>query len=156
MVPIDRSSTVLTIILALIFLGEGITWIKLTAIAAISAGNMIPMISREGKNSNRSKSKAWLIYAVFSAVFASLTSILAKIGIENVESNLGAKAIRTCVVLIMAWIVVFVSGKTAYNQRHSQKELIFICLSGIATGASHGYVIIKRLGTEYPSVVVPY
>ncbi len=151
-VPIDKSSTVLTIILALIFLGEGITWIKLTAIAAISAGTYL-MISREGKNSNRSKSKAWLIYAVFSAVFASLTSILAKIGIENVESNLGT-AIRTCVVLIMAWIVVFVSGKQHTIKDIPKKELIFICLSGIATGASW-LCYYKALRDGYASVVVP-
>ena len=151
-VPIDKSSTVLTIILALIFLGEGITWIKQTAIAAISAGTYL-MISREGKNSNRSKSKAWLIYAVFSAVFASLTSILAKIGIENVESNLGT-AIRTCVVLIMAWIVVFVSGKQHTIKDIPKKELIFICLSGIATGASW-LCYYKALRDGYASVVVP-
>ena len=152
MVPIDKSSTVLTIILALIFLGEGITWIKLTAIAAISAGTYL-MISREDKNSNRSKSKAWLIYAVFSAIFASLTSILAKIGIENVESNLGT-AIRTCVVLIMAWIVVFVSGKQHTIKDIPKKELIFICLSGIATGASW-LCYYKALRDGYASVVVP-
>ena len=151
-VPIDKSSTVLTIILALIFLGEGITWIKLTAIAAISAGTYL-MISREDKNSNRSKSKAWLIYAVFSAIFASLTSILAKIGIENVESNLGT-AIRTCVVLIMAWIVVFVSGKQHTIKDIPKKELIFICLSGIATGASW-LCYYKALRDGYASVVVP-
>ena len=151
-VPIDKSSTVLTIILSLIFLGEGITWIKLTAIAAISAGTYL-MISREDKNSNRSKSKAWLIYAVFSAIFASLTSILAKIGIENVESNLGT-AIRTCVVLIMAWIVVFVSGKQHTIKDIPKKELIFICLSGIATGASW-LCYYKALRDGYASVVVP-
>lgn len=151
-VPIDKSSTVLTIILALIFLGEGITWIKLTAITAISAGTYL-MISREDKNSNRSKSKAWLIYAVFSAIFASLTSILAKIGIENVESNLGT-AIRTCVVLIMAWIVVFVSGKQHTIKDIPKKELIFICLSGIATGASW-LCYYKALRDGYASVVVP-
>lgn len=151
-VPIDKSSTVLTIILALIFLGEGITWIKLTAIAAISVGTYL-MISREDKNSNRSKSKAWLIYAVFSAIFASLTSILAKIGIENVESNLGT-AIRTCVVLIMAWIVVFVSGKQHTIKDIPKKELIFICLSGIATGASW-LCYYKALRDGYASVVVP-
>ena len=131
-VPIDKSSTVLTIILALIFLGEGITWIKLTAIAAISAGTYL-MISREDKNSNRSKSKAWLIYAVFSAIFASLTSIL---------------------VLIMAWIVVFVSGKQHTIKDIPKKELIFICLSGIATGASW-LCYYKALRDGYASVVVP-
>lgn len=151
-VPIDKSSTVLTIILALIFLGEGITWIKLTAIAAISAGIYL-MISRQDQNANRSKSKAWLIYAVLSAIFASLTSILAKIGIENVESNLGT-AIRTCVVLIMAWIIVFVSGKQHTVKDIPKKELIFICLSGIATGASW-LCYYKALRDGYASVVVP-
>ena len=151
-VPIDKSSTVLTIILALIFLGEGITWIKLTAIAAISAGTYL-MISREGKNSNRSKSKAWLIYAVFSAVFASLTSILAKIGIENVESNLGT-AIRTIVVLIMSWIIVFITKKQHEIKNIDRRSLAFIVLSGIATGGSW-LCYYKALQDGLASVVVP-
>ena len=110
-VPIDKSSTVLTIVLALIFLGEGITWIKLVAVALISTGTYL-MIHRQDTNAGNPKSKAWFIYAVLSAIFASLTTILAKIGIENVESNLGT-AIRTIVVLIMAWIIVFLQKKHA-------------------------------------------
>ncbi len=151
-VPIDKSSTVITIILALFFLGEGVTWIKLTATAAISIGTYL-MISRQDYNVSESKSKIWLIYAILSAIFASLTSILAKIGIENVESNLGT-AVRTCVVLIMAWIVVFISGKQHTIKDIPKKELIFICLSGIATGGSW-ICYYKALRDGYASVVVP-
>ena len=77
----------------------------------------------------------WLVYAVLSAVFASLTSILGKIGVEGIHSNLGT-AIRTVVVLIMAWVVVFVTGKQATVKNIEKKEMGFICLSGLATGAS--------------------
>ena len=74
-------------------------------------------------------------YAVGSAVFAALTSILAKVGIEGVESNL-ATAVRTCFVLVMAWAVVAMRGKLAEARHIDGRELAFICLSGIATGAS--------------------
>ena len=151
-VPIDKSSTVLTIVLALIFLGEGITWIKLVAVALISTGTYL-MIHRQDTNAGNPKSKAWFIYAVLSAIFASLTTILAKIGIENVESNLGT-AIRTFIVLIMAWIVVLVSGKQHTIKDIPKEELVFICLSGIATGGSW-LCYYKALQNGYASVVVP-
>lgn len=145
-VPIDKSSTVLTILLAAIFLGEGITWLKAIAVAMIGIGTFLMIEKKtvpggksgestdENKNERRGK-RSWLIYAVLSAVFASLTSILGKIGIDGVESNLGT-AIRTCVVLIMAWLVVLVKGKRHTLRGISKKELGFICLSGVATGAS--------------------
>ena len=76
-----------------------------------------------------------MFYAAGSAFFASLTAILGKIGIAGVESNLGT-AIRTSVVLVMAWMMVFVTGRQKEIRRISRKELFFICLSGIATGAS--------------------
>ena len=151
-VPIDKSSTVLTIVLALIFLGEGITWIKLVAVALISTGTYL-MIHGQDTNAGNPKSKAWFIYAVLSAIFASLTTILAKIGIENVESNLGT-AIRTFIVLIMAWIVVLVSGKQHTIKDIPKEELVFICLSGIATGGSW-LCYYKALQNGYASVVVP-
>ena len=145
-VPIDKSSIVLTILLAAFFLGEGITWLKAIAVVMIGIGTFLMIekktvpgekrgeSSDENKNERRGK-RSWLIYAVLSAVFASLTSILGKIGIDGVESNLGT-AIRTFVVLIMAWLVVLVKGKRHALRGIPKKELGFICLSGVATGAS--------------------
>ena len=104
-VPIDKSSTVLTILLALIFLGEPITWLKALAVVCIAVGTFMMIEKKENSGEKREK-KSWLLYAVLSAVFASLTSILGKIGIDCVESNLGT-AIRTGVVLVMAWLIVF-------------------------------------------------
>lgn len=106
-VPIDKFSTVLTMLLAMIFLNEGMSLLSAAAIVLISAGTFL-MIQKQNTDFNRSdkNDKSWLIYAVLSAVFAALTSILGKVGIENVESNLGT-AIRTCVVLVMAWLMVF-------------------------------------------------
>lgn len=151
-VPIDKSSTVLTILLALIFLGEEISWIKALSIAAIAVGTYM-MIQKKKSSSEKPKSKAWLIYALLSAVFASLTSILGKIGINGVESNLGT-AIRTCVVLIMAWIIVFVTGKQRAIRSVPKRELLFICLSGLATGASW-LCYFKALADGPASIVVP-
>ena len=149
-VPIDKSSTVLTILLALIFLGEGITWLKGAAVVLIAVGTFL-MIQK--KESGGEKSKAWFIYAVLSAVFASLTSILAKVGIEGVESNL-ATAIRTGVVLLMSWVVVFATKKQRTVREIPKKELGFICLSGLATGASW-LCYYKALQDGLASVVVP-
>lgn len=151
-VPIDKSSTVLTILLALIFFGEGITWIKAVAVAFIAAGTFL-MIQRKNTDGKKPKSGSWLIYAVLSAVFASLTAILGKIGIEGVESNL-ATAIRTCVVLVMAWVVVFVTGKQKNIRGIPGSELLFICLSGLATGASW-LCYYRALKDGLASVVVP-
>lgn len=150
-VPIDKSSTVLTILLALIFLGEGITWLKGVAIALIAAGTFL-MIQKK-QSEGETKSKAWLIYAVLSAVFASLTSILGKIGIVGVESNLGT-AVRTGVVLVMAWVVVFATKKQHTIKDIPKKELGFICLSGLATGGSW-LCYYRALQDGLASVVVP-
>lgn len=152
-VPIDKSSTILTILLALIFLGEEINWIKTIAIVAIGTGTYLMIQKKETSGDKTVKSKSWLIYAVLSAVFASLTAILGKIGIEGVESNLGT-AIRTCVVLIMAWIVVFVTKKQHTIQSILGRELLFICLSGLATGGSW-LCYYKALQDGLASVVVP-
>lgn len=124
----------------------------MVAVALISTGTYL-MIHRQDTNAGNPKSKAWFIYAVLSAIFASLTTILAKIGIENVESNLGT-AIRTFIVLIMAWIVVLVSGKQHTIKDIPKEELVFICLSGIATGGSW-LCYYKALQNGYASVVVP-
>ena len=151
-VPIDKSSTILTILLALIFLGEKITWLKGAAIVLIGAGTFL-MTEKKAADGEKKEKKSWLIYAVLSAVFASLTSILGKIGIEGVESNLGT-AIRTGVVLIMAWLIVFIKGKQHTLKSIPKKELLFICLSGIATGGSW-LCYYKALQDGLASVVVP-
>lgn len=134
-VPIDKSSTIHTMLLAFIFLGERFTWVNAIAVLLITAGTFMMIQKTEKANPNVKANKMWLIYALLSAVFASLTSILGKIGIENVESNLGT-AIRTCVVLIMAWLMVFVTGKKSKVREIPKKELLFICLSGFATGGA--------------------
>ena len=134
-VPIDKSSTVLTILLALIFLGEGISLPKAAAVVVIAAGIFL-MIEKKDVSETKNVGKgSWFLFAAGSAFFASPTAILGKIGISGVESNLGT-AIRTCVVLVMAWLMVFVQGKQKEVRAISGRELVFICLSGVATGAS--------------------
>lgn len=150
-VVVDKSSTVLTILLSLIILQEGITWVKLLAIVIYATGTYLMINKREIEEKQINKS--WLIYAVLSAVFASLTAILAKVGIEGVESNLGT-TIRTVVVLIMAWVVVFLTHKEGQVKNIDKKELAFILLSGLATGASW-LCYYKALQGGKASVVVP-
>jgi len=151
-VPIDKSSTVLTILLAIICFGETSNLaIKLIATAILAVGILL-MVEKK-KTEQKAEGRTYMIYAVFSAVFAALTSILAKVGISGVESNLGT-AIRTGVVLLMAWIVVFARGKHTQLKDLDRRELLFISLSGIATGASwlcYYYAIQKGV----VSVVVP-
>lgn len=133
-VPIDKSSTILTVILAIVLFDETNNLaVKLISTAILAVGTFL-MIEKKDVQEN-SKDKKWFIYAVLSAVFAALTSILAKIGISGVESNLGT-AIRTYIVLIMAWAVVFAKGKQKALKTLDKKELVFIILSGFATGAS--------------------
>ena len=151
-VPIDKSSTILTIILALIFLGEPISWLKGVAVILIGIGTFM-MIEKKQVSGEKQEKKSWLLYAVLSAVFASLTSILGKIGIDGVESNLGT-AIRTGVVLVMAWLIVFIKGKGSTLKAIPKKELGFICLSGLATGGSW-LCYYKALQDGLASVVVP-
>ena len=151
-VPIDKSSTVLTILLAFIILGENISVWKLIGIIGIGAGTFL-MIQKKDSAGEKKTEKGWFIYAVLSAVFASLTSILGKIGISGVDSNLGT-AIRTVVVLFMAWIVVFVKGKQCEVKKVEKKELVYIVLSGIATGSSW-LCYYRALQTGPASVIVP-
>lgn len=149
-VPVDKSSTVLTILLALIFLQEGISPAKAAATAMIAAGIFL-MIEKKDVQQTRFNGGNWLIYAVGSAFFASLTAILGKIGISGVDSNLGT-AIRTIVVLIMAWVMVFVSGKQGEVRHIRKRELGGIGLSGIATGTS--WLCYYRALQEGPASVV--
>ncbi len=155
-VPIDKSSTILTIILAFIFFKEEISALKLVCVILIAIGTYMMITKKETSAEEQNKAKgshSWLFYAVLSAVFASLTSILGKVGIEGINSNLGT-AIRTIVVLIMAWIVVFVTGKQHTVKQIEKKELGFICLSGLATGGSW-LCYYKALQDGLASVVVP-
>lgn len=151
-VPIDKSSTVLTILLAFFILGEDITVWKLIGIIGITAGTFL-MIQKKENTVEKKTGKGWFTYAVLSAVFASLTSILGKIGISGIDSNLGT-AIRTIVVLFMAWLVVFVKGKQHEIRKVEKKELIFIILSGFATGGSW-LCYYRALQTGPASVIVP-
>lgn len=199
-VPIDKSSTILSILLAFVFLHEEISFIKMMAVFLIGIGTYLMIQKKksaelpgntenteniqstentkdigdiesieDAENTGNTKSKekipnikkskavikarnAWFVYAVLSAVFAALTSILGKIGIEGVDSNLGT-AIRTSVVLIMAWVVVFVTGKQNAVREIPKKELAFICLSGLATGGSW-LCYYKALQDGLASVVV--
>ena len=151
-VPIDKSSTILTILLACIFFHEGLSLFKLVCVCLIGLGTML-MINRKEDVKSNSLDKSWLIYAILSAVFASLTSILGKIGISGIDSNLGT-AIRTSVVLVMAWLMVFVKNKQSEIISIDIKELLFIVLSGFATGAS--WLCFYRALQDGPaSIVVP-
>ena len=150
-VPIDKSSTVLTILLAAIFLQEGVSLPKGIGIVLIAAGTFLMIEKKE--SSGETKSAAWLWYALGSAIFASLTAILGKVGISGVESNLGT-AIRTGVVLVMSWVMVFVTGKQEDLKAIPRNELGFICLSGLATGGSW-LCYYKALQDGPASVVVP-
>ena len=151
-VPIDKSSVILTILLAFIILHEEITIAKGTGVVLVGAGTFL-MIEKKDVTENKSAKKSWILYAAGSAVFAGLTSILGKIGISEVESNLGT-AIRTVVVLIMAWVMVLVTGKMNTIKNIPKRELIFIGLSGLATGGSW-LCYYKALQDGAASVVVP-
>lgn len=149
--PIDKSSTILTMVLAMIFLGEKITFLKFISIILIGIGTYL-MIEKK-KDNKQAKDNKWLLYAFGSAIFASLTSILGKIGIEGVESNLGT-AIRTIVVLVMAWIVVFVTKKQSEIKKIDKRSWKFLLLSGLTTGLSW-LCYYKALQDGEASIVVP-
>lgn len=149
-VPIDKSSTVLTIVLAFLLLGESVGVGQILGVVLIGGGTLL-MVERSA--SAQSGSGPWLLYALGAAVFASLQSVLAKMGVSGVESNLGT-ALRTCVVLVMAWLMVFATGKQDRLRGLDGWELFFICLSGLATGGSW-LCYYKALQDGPASVVVP-
>ena len=151
-VPVDKSSTVLTVLLAFLLLRETVSLTKLLGVLLIAVGTFL-MIERRDVPRKQGGGVGWLPYAVGSAVFASLTSILGKLGISGVESNLGT-AIRTGVVLVMAWVMVFATGKRRELCRIERREFGFICLSGLATGASW-LCYYRALQDGLTSVVVP-
>lgn len=151
-VPVDKSSVILTMLLAFLFLQEPITPFGGIGVVLIAAGTFL-MIEKKDVKQKEDQKKSWFLYAAGSAIFASLTSILGKIGISGVESNLGT-AIRTAVVLLMAWVMVFVAGKAGEVRKIPKNEFGFICLSGIATGAS--WLCYYRALQDGPaSIVVP-
>lgn len=150
-VPVDKSSTVLTILLALVFLGEGISPAKAVAVAVIAAGIFLMIEKKDVEEQREGGKGGWFLYAAGSAFFASLTAILGKIGITGVESNLGT-AIRTCVVLVMAWMMVWIQGMQKEVRAIPHRELLFICLSGAATGAS--WLCYYRALQEGPASIV--
>ncbi|WP_294553492.1 EamA family transporter [uncultured Pseudoflavonifractor sp.] len=151
-VPIDKSSTVLTILLAFLFLREPIGLFQGIGVILIAVGTFL-MIEKKKGTEAAAQGKSWMLYAFGSAVFASLTAILGKVGIQGVESNLGT-AIRTGVVLVMAWVMVLVTGKAGAVGQVPRRELGFICLSGLATGASW-LCYYRALQDGLASVVVP-
>ena len=151
-VPVDKSSVILTMLLAFLFLQEPITPFGGIGVVLIAAGTFL-MIEKKDVKQKEGQKKSWFLYAAGSAIFASLTSILGKIGISGVESNLGT-AIRTAVVLLMAWVMVFVAGKAGEVRKIPKNELGFICLSGIATGASW-LCYYRALQDGLASIVVP-
>ena len=151
-VPVDKSSTVLTILLAVLFLHETLSWTRGIGMVCIAAGTYL-MIEKKQSTGAAKAGGSWLLYAAGLAVFASLTSVLGKIGITGVESNLGT-AIRTGVVLVMSWMMVFVTGKGAQVRKIPKNELGFICLSGLATGGSW-LCYYKALQDGPASVVAP-
>lgn len=151
--PIDKSSTILTMLLAFLLLGESLTLLKLCCMLLIGAGTFLMLPKHSGDSKTVSSKKGWLFYAVLSAVFASLTSILGKVGIQDIDSNLGT-AIRTCVVLVMAWVMVFVTGQQHSMHGLNRKDLLFLGLSGLTTGLS--WLCYYRALQDGPaSVVVP-
>lgn len=152
-VPIDKSSIVLTLLLAFILLGESVSLTKGLGVALIGAGTLLMIEKKDAAPPRAGKGIGWFWYALGSAVFASLTSLLGKVGISGVESNLGT-AIRTGVALLMAWLMVLIEGKLPKLRGIPRRELMFICLSGLATGGS--WLCYYRALQEGPaSVVVP-
>ena len=152
-VPIDKSSTVLTILLAFLLLGEPIGLFQGIGVALIGVGTFLMIEPKPAAERAAPQKRGWMLYAFGSAIFASLTAILGKVGIQGVESNLGT-AVRTGVVLVMAWLMVLVTGKTKLVKQVPRRELGFICLSGLATGAS--WLCYYRALQDGPaSVVVP-
>lgn len=133
-VPIDKSSIILTVVLAFVLLGEPVSWLKGAALVMIGAGTLM-MIEKKESADAREKGGRWLVYALLSALFASLTSILGKAGITGIDSNLGT-AIRTVVVLVMAWMIVFAQGKQGEIRGIDRRSWLFLVLSGVATGLS--------------------
>ena len=152
---VDKSSVILTVLFALILFPEERSnwWIKLLCLSSIGVGTYLMMDFKKTPNGEDKKGKAWLLFALLSAVFAAATSILAKIGIENVPSNL-ATSIRTVVVLLMAWAIVLGKRKAPFVKQVPKKDLLFLVLSGFATAGSW-LCYYDAIAQGQVSVVVP-
>ncbi|OFK22303.1 EamA family transporter [Olsenella sp. HMSC062G07] len=154
-VPMDKTSSVLTVLLAIVLFGETrLLPLKLACSLGILVGTLL-MVKRRPATADRARGSSYLVFAVGSAVCAALTSVLAKVGVAQVPSNL-ATAIRTCVVLVMAWGIVALRGKLPHARPASldRGELAFLILSGVSTGASWlCYYLAIQTGPL--SVVVP-
>jgi transporter family protein len=150
-VPIDKSSSVMAIILGIIVFSESCSPLKAGCIVAIALGTYLMIEKKE--SSSEKKSSSYIIYAFLGAILAALTSILGKIGVSDINSNLGT-AIRTIVVLVMAWGIVFAQGTGHELKSIDKKSFVFIILSGFATGASW-LCYYRALSTGEASVVVP-
>lgn len=152
-VPIDKSSTILTMLLAFFILHEPITKVMLFGMLLIGIGTYLMIQKKEGLENKNNYKQSFIIYAFFSAIFASLTAILGKLGIQQIESNLGS-ALRTVVVLFMAWLIVILQKKVSEVSKIDKKSWVYILLSGIATGAS--WLCYYRALQEGPaSIIVP-
>jgi len=151
--PIDKSSTILTILLAFLFLRETPTLWMGVGVVLLAVGTYLMIQRQETKTPEGKGSKSWLFYAILSAIFAALTSILGKVGIQGIESNLGT-AIRTIVVLVMAWIIVLFQKKLPLVKEIDKKSWIFILFSGLATGLSW-LCYYRALQEGRASLVVP-
>lgn len=153
--PVDKSSTVMTMLLAMMLLGEPLTAGKAVGIVIIGAGTWLMAAPKTPPSADKGMSHGnrWFLFAFLSAVFASLTAILGKVGIQNIESNLGT-AIRTIVVLVMAWLMVFVTGKQREIRHIDRRSWLFLLLSGITTGLSW-LCYYRALQDGQASIVVP-
>lgn len=150
--PVDKSSTVLTMLLSFLLLGEEMRWNMVAGMVLILSGTLL-MLQRKETAQAASNGRKWLVYAVLSAVFASLTAILGKIGITGVDSYLGT-AIRNMVVLLMAWLIVLGQGTQREIPSIQRKSWVFLGLSGLATGLSWMFYY-RALQDGLASVVVP-
>lgn len=150
--PVDKSSVILSVLLAMIFLGEPLTLTKAVGLLLIGCGTYFMIEHKKGKQ-HVAGGSVWLVYAVLAALFAALVAVLGKIGIEGVESNLGT-ALRTIVVLLMSWSMVVIAGKAGDMQKLNKRNTVFIVLSGIATGLSW-LCYFRALQDGPASVVVP-
>lgn len=149
--PVDKSSILLTMLLAVIFLGESLSPLKITSMVLIGGGTYMMLDLKTGQPRKKTSKQGWLFYAVLSAVFAALVAILGKVGMQGIDSNLGT-AIRTVVVLVMSWGMVLLTKKGSDVQKVDKKSAVFIALSGVATGLS--WLCYFRALQEGPASVV--
>lgn len=148
-VAVDKSSTFLTILLALIFFREPFHWLTGLGIAVMIAGTALMLEKGDAKKGE----KGWLFYAAGSAVFAALQSILGKVGVQDMDSTL-ATALRTVVVLVFAWAIVLGKKEGGDWKKMTRRDAVLLVLSGITTGASW-LCYYRALQTGRASVVVP-